>query len=109
MTPTAAAGSINSSAGREYPPEEWRITGELIRQIGRAQTWQRVVEAGDALLHVGIMAKSMQAERDHHANAELRRTVKKMWLCLGNHRWTGAPDSCCPECGRRPSTEAPTS
>jgi hypothetical protein len=31
----------------------------------------------------------------------------KNWLCQGGHGWTGEIDTCCPECGRRPSTEAP--
>lgn len=30
------------------------------------------------------------------------------WLCLGGHRWASDNLSgCCPECGRRASTEAP--
>lgn len=109
MTTPAAVGFSNSSE-REYPPDEWRITGELIRQIGNATTWQRIVEAGDALMTVSRIAKSMRDERDHHNNAEnSRRMSTKDWLCLGNHRWTGRGDgeTCCPQCGRRPSTEAP--
>lgn len=107
MTPAAAdCGNLNSSAARDYPPEEWRITGELIRQIAKATTWQRVVEAGDALLHVGIMAQSMRSEHEYHARAEAGRTEVQEWLCLGGHRWVGLPESCCPECNRRPSTHA---
>lgn len=105
----AIAGNLNSSA-QENSPEEWRISGELIRQIGRATTWQRVIEAGDALMTVSRIASNMRSELDHHARcaAEASRNVK-VWLCLGSHRWTGRADgdTCCPECGRRPSTEAP--
>lgn len=101
MTQPAAAGLCNSSQ-QEYPPDEWRIAGELIRQIGTATTWQRVVEAGDALMTVSRMARSMRDERDHHAQAEGRRQVDNH-VCLGGHRWTGTHDSCCPQCNRRAS------
>jgi hypothetical protein len=47
-----------------YPPDEWRIAGELIRQIGSATTWQRVIEAGDALMNVSRMAKSLRDEQN---------------------------------------------
>lgn len=94
-----AAGNLNSSA-REYPPDEWRISGELIRQIAAATTWQRVIEAGDALMTVSRIARSMRDERDHHEGAE-----KRVWLCQGGHEWTGHISSCCPVCNRRPSTE----
>lgn len=60
------AGNMNS-AEREYPPDEWRISGELIRQIAAASTWQRVVEAGDALMTVSRIARSIRDERDYHA------------------------------------------
>lgn len=53
---------LNSVALREYPPEEWRITAQLVRLIGRAQTWQSAVEASDALGHIQRMAKSMRDE-----------------------------------------------
>lgn len=102
----AAAGTSSDAATRDYPPEEWRITGELIRQIAKAQTWQRVVEAGDALMHVERMAASLRSDRDFHAAAESQRTETQEWLCLGGHKWVGLPESCCPECNRRPSTHA---
>lgn len=28
-------------------------------------------------------------------------------MCLGGHNWTGVAVSCCPQCGRRASTDAP--
>ena len=96
------AGNLNSSA-QEYPPDEWRITGELIRQIGAATTWQRIVEAGGALMTVSRMARSMRDERDHHAQAENNRSKVEEQICLGGHRWMGIGQGCCPECGRRPS------
>ncbi len=100
-------GAIGTnSTEREYPPDEWRIAGELIRQIGRATTWQRVIEAGDALMTVSRIARNMRDERNHHLAAEASRTQAQEWLCLGGHKWVGLIDSCCPECNRRPSTHA---
>ncbi len=102
MTNIMAAGNMNS-AEREYPPDEWRIAGELIRQISAATTWQRVAEAGDALMTVSRIARSMRDERDHHAQTETNRQRVEEQICLGGHRWTGTGQSCCPECNRRPS------
>lgn len=108
MSASAAAGFCNSTE-REYPQDEWRISGELIRQIAKATTWQRVIEAGDALMTVSRIAQSMRDERDHHARAEAtyqQRTEAQEWLCLGGHTWVGLPESCCPTCGRRASAHA---
>lgn len=62
--------ACSNSSEREYPPDEWRIAGELIRQIAKATTWQRVIEAGDALMTVSRIARNMRDERDHHAKSE---------------------------------------
>lgn len=103
MTPAAQMNM--SSAASNYPPEEWQITRQLVRMIGNAPTWQNIVEASDALFHVQLMAKSLRSERDHHAAAS-QRTEAQEWTCLGGHTWVGLPDSCCPECDRRPSAHA---
>ncbi len=106
MTIPAAAVGFSNSSERDYPPEEWRITGELIRQIAAAQTWQRIVEASDALMAVSRFAKGMRDDRDFHNSANASRTEVQEWLCLGGHKWVGLPDSCCPDCNRRPSTHS---
>ena len=114
----ASEAAFCNSSEREYPPEEWRITGELIRQIGKATTWQRVVEAGDALMAVSRMAKSMRDEDALHRQAAIRaadsqsaqvnqQAQPRSLICLGEHTWIGPPESCCPVCNRRASADAP--
>jgi hypothetical protein len=47
---------------KDYPPDEWRITRQLVRMIGSAKTWQDMVEASDALFQVELRAKQMRDE-----------------------------------------------